>query len=138
MRNWLLTKYAYHSDPPFYSTSGQLVQAAKDTFDLYRAICSTAHKDLITGVPSIGMQYANDCRYIARRASEMCSSLSAKGKGRQVDLHEMSQTIERLRRYGDNVIEEQLVCASLGHCLEKILKDSLAGIAKTTFDRLSG
>ena len=55
------------------------------------------------------MQYANDCRWLARQASESCLSAVGTGKGRQIDLDGMYAALERLGRYGENVIEEQLV-----------------------------
>lgn len=117
--------------PDFSNTSAQLIQASRSTFDLYRAICSTAHKNLLAGVPSIGMQYANDCRWLAREARRMCGQISGKGKGRELDLSELDETLDRLQKYGDNVVDEQLVRDqySARRCglnrLDRSCKDSL-------------
>lgn len=55
------------------------------------------------------MQYANDCRWLAREARKVCSDTTGKGKGRQLATSELEQTLDRLRAYGLAVIDEQLV-----------------------------
>ena len=41
-----------------------------DVFDLYRASLPVTHSQRITSVPSLGMQFANDCDWLATQVAQ--------------------------------------------------------------------
>lgn len=50
------------------------MQSFRDLFDLFRALMPIQHADLLATVPSLGMQYANDCDWLAKEVGKMAAS----------------------------------------------------------------
>lgn len=91
------------------ASSKHLFKAYSDLFDLYRAIMPVAHSGLINTVPSIGMQFSNDCLYIARAATSITIERISRDRLDTADKIERRKPIEALRRYGHHVLDEQIV-----------------------------
>lgn len=68
-----------------------------------------AHSGLITTVPSIGMQFSNDCLYIARTATGITTERMARDRFDPAGKTERRKPIEALRRHGQHVLDEQIV-----------------------------
>lgn len=48
-----------------------LIQSFADLFDLFRAVMQVQHASLLETVPSLGMQFANDCDWLAKEVGGM-------------------------------------------------------------------
>lgn len=96
------------------ATSGRLVKAYADLYDLYRAVIPTLYSELISTVPSIGVQFSNDLLFLHRdsqdvllkalsvgRASPGITSIEAAGAVRA--------GLEKLKLLSGRVLEEQIV-----------------------------
>ncbi|CAO1617132.1 unnamed protein product [Parajaminaea phylloscopi] len=62
--------------------AGALLQTLPKVFEIHRALMPTLHHDTVTQVPSLAMQFANDCRFLAGEIgliSERLSSPDADG-----------------------------------------------------------
>jgi len=51
--------------------TGYLVVAVNDIMDMHRALLPVGHADTLANVPSLAMQFANDCSYIGKELREM-------------------------------------------------------------------
>lgn len=49
----------------FQTAAPHLVQSFTALLDLYRAVLPVQHASLVSTVPALGMQFANDCDWIA-------------------------------------------------------------------------
>lgn len=52
-----------------YHIRNILLETAKDTLDLYRALVPSLEKNRISNIPSLSMLFHNDCHYIAHHAT---------------------------------------------------------------------
>lgn len=98
----------------FAATAKILLKSFSDTFDLYRAIMPVAHISLIETVPSIGMQFSNDCIYIARDGSRLAQervspSASQSLRLTQSEKEAVKRPFESLRLFGHRLLHEQIV-----------------------------
>lgn len=89
--------------------SVRLTKAFGDVYDLYRAMMPVAHSNLISTVPSIGMQFSNDCLYIAREGGKIARGSKPTGAFSKDDQLALKKHFDALRLYGENVLEDQLV-----------------------------
>lgn len=93
--------------------SRRLTKAFGDAYDLYRAMMPVAHSNLIATVPSIGMQFSNDCLYIASEGAKIVQNrIGHSSTVRKEDKLSLKRQYTALRTYGDTVLEEQLVRAN--------------------------
>lgn len=78
-----------------------------------------AHKELITTVPSIGMQFANDCLYVSREGGRACrmrlrelgqQRSDAGSQEKQAErVREARRAFQHMRSTGEAVMDNQLV-----------------------------
>jgi hypothetical protein len=97
----------------FASSSTRLFRAFLDTFDLFRAVMPVRHGRLIASVPTIGMQFANDCEWIVSEASKLVRNKAASSWERP-KLLEVEATLRNVAELGRQNRDEQLVRADQG------------------------
>jgi hypothetical protein len=115
---WLLMSFTHdewivsfrHRD--FASSRTRLFRAFLDIFDLFRAVMPIRHGRLIATVPTIGMQFANDCNWISYDASKLVRDKAA-SRWETQELAEAETTLRNLAELGRQKRREQLVSA---HC----------------------
>lgn len=71
-----------------------------------------AHSGLIKTVPSIGMQFSNDCLYIARSATDIMTERIPRDRFSHEEKTDRRKPIEALRLYGHHILDEQIVSRS--------------------------
>lgn len=55
----------------------RLLKTLPDIFETHRALMPTLHHETLANVPSLAMQFANDCRFLAREIGVMAQRLSS-------------------------------------------------------------
>lgn len=77
--NRLLEDYLRWTSLEQDSDASPLLAALVDISDLHRAIMPVSHADTLANVPSLAMQFANDCLYIAKEFAKMRQRLKIQG-----------------------------------------------------------
>lgn len=98
---------------PFLSASGpSLVKLGIDVLDLFRIVMAVHHSNLLDSVPSLGVQFANDCVWLSKQI------LSIPRLGEQKETESLSK---RLKELGAMIREKQLTNqrAALMECLNE-------------------
>lgn len=115
-----------------------------DIFELHRSLMPVAHGEVLRDVPSLAMQFFNDCEYLARELIELVASRTEKvsaawarrdadaaAKWQNIGLVKLQQQAVLTRSLGQRWFEAQITAQS------KVLHDTLSeadGFARTFDD----
>lgn len=73
-----------------------------------------AHAELLNSVPTLGMQFANDCMFIAQTGGLAAQQRLASAKADETFVAHVRSTLQRLRQFGEQTVEDQLVSPRSG------------------------
>lgn len=98
------------------ASSSGLTNAYADIFHFYRAVMPIAHAVLLASVPSIGMQFANDCLYIAKACSLYSRRKVPRGFWNTHQIVATRKALDALQQFGVNTVDVQIVsCLQLNN-----------------------
>lgn len=99
--------FALHED--YADIQPRLLQTLLDLFDYFRATMPAAQKQILTSVPALGMQFANDCDWLAGQLVALSKGTEA-FRSSEVAAH---ATCESLRLFAIAERQRQLVSSAL-------------------------